>query len=445
MRLGFTVMRPAPPSEFALLEAAMQRQQLRSERRRVAVFACLLGALMLVPFTLANLPGLTDDDLQPRLAAVALPLTLMIGVFLVYEVAVLRWLGRLVAAGRLPPPVFAYAHTVVELSMPTAGLLVGGVYAGGITMLSGSVPFVYFLFLCLAALNLNTRLCVFAGVVAGAQFLAVSLALLNREPAHPGPESPLLAMLHSPHQYVVKSVFLVLAGVITGFVARQIKRQLRTGLQTLEERDRAVSIFGQHVSPQVADLLLKQPMNAGGQEREVCVMFLDIRDFSRIAGERSPGEVMDYLNTLFTFIIPVINEHNGIVNKFLGDGFMAVFGAPLDEGDPSRNAVRAARLILDKVEEMNRSGAIPPTRLGIGLHLGVAITGNVGGGDRKEYTVIGDVVNLAARIEQATKTYQARLLVSEAVYQALSGETGEDVGLVELKGQAKPTRLYKLA
>lgn len=445
MCFGFIFMPPALSSEFALLEAAMQRQQLRSERRRVAVFACLLGTLMLVPFALLNLPSLTDEDLRPRLAAVALPFTAMIGVFLVYEVAVLLWLGRLISTERLPPPGFAYVNTVVELSLPTAGLLIGGAYAGGITMLSGAVPFVYFLFLSLAALNLNTRLCIFAGIVAGAQFLAVSFMLLQREPVNPNPESPVLAMLHSPHQYLLKSAFLVLAGVITGFVARQIKRQLRTGLQTLEERDRAVCIFGQHVSPQVADLLLKQPMNAGGQEREVCVMFLDIRDFSRIAGERAPGEVMDYLNTLFSFIIPVINEHSGIVNKFLGDGFMAVFGAPLNEGDPSRNAVRASLIILDKVAEMNQSGAIPPTRLGIGLHLGVAITGNVGGGDRKEYTVIGDVVNLAARIEQATKTYQARLLVSEAVYQALSDEAGEDVGLVELKGQAKPTRLYKLA
>lgn len=438
-------MRAAPSSEFAFLEAAIQRQQLRSEHRRVAVFAGLLGLLILVPFTLAKLPGLTDDDLRPRMAALALPLTLLIGIFLAYELAVLRWLGRLMTAERLPPPGFTYLNTLVELSLPTAGLVVGSAFIGGINMLSGAIPSVYFLFLCLAALNLNPRLCAFTGIAAGAQFLTVSLILLQRESSQPEFESPLLAMLHSPHQYVIKSAFLVLGGGISGFVARQIRRQLRMGLQTLEERDRAVSIFGQHVSPQVADLLLKQSVNASGEEREVCVMFLDIRDFSRIAGERSPAEVMDYLNTLFSFIIPVINEHNGIVNKFLGDGFMAVFGAPLDGGNPSRNAVRASRLILNQVEKMNQDGKIAATRLGIGLHLGVAITGNVGGGDRKEYTVIGDVVNLAARIEQATKNFNARLLVSEAVYLELADEAGEDLGQVELKGQTKSTRLFKLA
>jgi adenylate cyclase len=277
------------------------------------------------------------------------------------------------------------------------------------------------------------------------EFLVTSLVLLHLTPMGSGEESPMLAILRSPHQYVIKSAFLMLGGCIAGFVAAQIKRQLMSALQTLEERDRAISIFGQHVSPQVAELLLHQPVDSTGEERRVCVMFLDIRDFSRIAGERSPTEVMDYLNTLFSFMIPVINEHRGIINKFLGDGFMAVFGAPLDDCDPCKNAVTASLAILEKIKEMNDAKKIPPTKLGIGLHLGMAITGNVGGGDRKEYTVIGDAVNLAARIEQATKQFQAQLIISEEVAKALETSSGEDLGLVELKGQARPVRLFKLA
>jgi len=252
-------------------------------------------------------------------------------------------------------------------------------------------------------------------------------------------------MLASPHQYVVKSALLLAGGLIAGFVASQIRRQLAQALATLQERDRAISIFGQHVSPQVAELLLKQPIDSAGQERNVCVMFLDIRDFSRLANVRAAPEVMDYLNTLFGFMIPVINEHQGIVNKFLGDGFMAVFGAPVDDGDQCRHAVDAAREILRRVDQLNRDGRIPQTRLGIGLHLGRAVTGNVGGSERKEYTVIGDVVNLASRIEQATKQYAACLLVSETVAKSLGGGAGEDMGLVELKGQAQAVRLFKLA
>ena len=152
-------------------------------------------------------------------------------------------------------------------------------------MLSGGVPFIYFLFLCLAALNLNSRLCIFAGAVASVEFLATSLVLLRLSPATSGAESPLLAIVSSPHQYITKSLFLVLGGWIAGFVAMQIRRQLMNALQTVAERDRAISIFGQHVSPQVAELLLHQPVGSAAQERQVCVMFLDIRDFSRFAGE----------------------------------------------------------------------------------------------------------------------------------------------------------------
>ena len=129
----------------------------------------------------------------------------------------------------------------------------------------------------------------------------------------------------------MKGALLLAGGLIAGLLPPD---PATTGarVETLEERDRAVSIFGQHVSPQVADLLLKQPLNYAGQERNVCVMFLDIRDFSKLSSERTATEVVEYLNILFAPMIPVINSHSGIVNKFLGDGFMAVFGAPLDDG-----------------------------------------------------------------------------------------------------------------
>jgi adenylate cyclase len=176
-------------------------------------------------------------------------------------------------------------------------------------------------------------------------------------------------------------------------------------------------------------------------------MFLDIRDFSRLANDHSPSEVMSYLNILFGFMIPVINEHHGIINKFLGDGFMAVFGAPIKDDKQCHHAVDAAMKILGHVEQLKVEGRIPPTRLGIGLHIGRVITGNVGGTERKEYTIIGDAVNLASRIEQATKQLGGQLLVSQAVAAMIAGAkyTAQDMGLIELKGQAQPVRLFKLA
>ena len=149
---------------------------------------------------------------------------------------------------------------------------------------------------------------------------------------------------------------------------------------------------------------------------------------------------MSYLNILFGYMIPLINEHHGIINKFLDDGFMAVFAAPIQDDKQCHHAVDAAMEILRYVEQLNAEGRIPPTRVGIGLHVGRVITGNVGGMERKEYTIIGDAVNLASRIEQATKQLGGQLLVSQAVATMIAGANCKavDMGLIELKGQAQP-------
>src|SRR5207248_2173036 len=135
------------------------------------------------------------------------------------------------------------------------------------------------------------------------------------------------------------------------------------------------------------------PLCLGGELRSVGVMFLDIRNFSSYAAGERPEAVMAYLNTLFDFMIDIVNEHQGIVNKFLGDGFMAVFGAPVEDAERCAHAVGASLEILERLDRLNAAGKIRPTRVGIGLHMGEAVTGNVGSADRKEYTIIGDVVN----------------------------------------------------
>jgi adenylate cyclase len=298
----------------------------------------------------------------------------------------------------------------------------------------------------LTALYLDAGLSVFAGLLAAACFLWLSAG--GGGAVAPAVVPPGWEALASPLSYELRSVMLLIGGVVAAFVGRQIRRQVEATVHSLNERDRAVSIFGQHVSPQVAELLLRQPVDYPGEERHVCVLFLDIRDFSRIAAERSAAEVVSYLNVLFGPLIRTVNEHGGIVNKFLGDGFMAVFGAPLPDDSPCENAVAASRAILASVDSLARAGTIPATRVGIGLHTGEAVTGNVGSPERKEYTVIGDVVNLASRIEQATKTFGAQLLASEQVVRSLGEATrsgAEDLGPVELKGQPAPVRVYKLA
>ena len=215
-----------------------------------------------------------------------------------------------------------------------------------------------------------------------------------------------------------------------------------------DERNQILRLFGQHTSPAIAEELLRAgPDPATSRRQHVCVMFLDIRGFMTFSEKNSPEAVVDYLNTLFEFMIKLVNRYHGIIHQLLGDGFMAIFGAPLSHGNDSRNAVKAALAIIDRVRAACAVGRIPPTRVGIGLHAGEVVAGTVGSVIHKEYKVTGDVVNLAARIEQLTKQYDAQLLVSDAVWNALDPDQfeGDSIGAVDVRGRAGAVHLYKLA
>jgi len=176
-------------------------------------------------------------------------------------------------------------------------------------------------------------------------------------------------------------------------------------------------------------------------------MFLDIRNFTNFSERTSPKEVVAFLDVLFDPLVTIVNKHGGIVNKFLGDGFMAVFGAPVAEGQPCREAILAALEIVTEVENMVDDYKIPPTKIGIGIHAGEAITGTVGARSRKEYTVIGDTVNLASRIEQLTKKFGAQVLVSDAVWDNAGPMDiqAEPMEKTEVKGREAPVQVYKIA
>jgi adenylate cyclase len=166
------------------------------------------------------------------------------------------------------------------------------------------------------------------------------------------------------------------------------------------------------------DKLMTLKPDLRSEKRNVCVMFLDIRNFTSFAEQRAPEEVVSYLESLFEFMIEIVNRHHGVINKFLGDGFMAVFGAPLSDGDDCLHAIAAAQEILTRVDLEVTHGNVLPTRVGIGLHAGEAVTGSIGTALRREYAVIGDVVNLASRIEQLNKQFGSQFLISETVWKA---------------------------
>jgi adenylate cyclase len=276
------------------------------------------------------------------------------------------------------------------------------------------------------------------GLVAAGEYLLLALLLVPLPAADP---------MGLPVYHVGRGVFIALTGLASGFVAAQIRRQVVALVQTVEERGRLLTVFGQQVSPPIARELTRSREGPASQKRYVAVMFLDIRNFTQFATRRSPEDVVAYQNAIFGFMLEIVARHHGIVNQLLGDGFMATFGAPVDVGNSSVNAVAAGREILAALRDRIAQGHVEPTRVGIGVHAGEAIVGNVGTAQRKQYSVTGTVVILAARIEAANKELGSQFLISEQVWNDLENRAdgGEAVGPVALKGNEEPMLLYRLA
>lgn len=209
----------------------------------------------------------------------------------------------------------------------------------------------------------------------------------------------------------------------------------------LAERRRLHAAFGTYVDPALAAKLLEQGDDVfTGERREVTVMFIDIRDFTPFAEANTAEDTVARLNTLFEIVVPAVVEAGGHVNKFLGDGALAVFGAPNDLADHADAALRAAKTIHRLVTE--RFGE--ELRIGIGINTGVVIAGTIGGGGKLEFTLIGDAVNVAARVEQLTKTTGDTILLTQQCIEALPSRPPElvDRGSYALKGKSAPVRVF---
>ncbi len=214
-----------------------------------------------------------------------------------------------------------------------------------------------------------------------------------------------------------------------------------------EERDRVLNVFGRHTSPTVVEELLRYDSDPPSRRAEVCVMFLDLRGFTTFAEQAEPEEVVDYLNAFFAQTTEAVTSRGGIIHQLLGDGFLAVFGAPIAHEDDCTRAVDAALDIVQRIETECSTGRLRPTNLGIGLHAGEVVAGTVGSSLHKEYKITGDVVNVAARIEQLCKDYDAQILVSEAVWerQTVDRADFQDLGQVQIRGRSDLLGLRKLA
>jgi adenylate cyclase len=216
----------------------------------------------------------------------------------------------------------------------------------------------------------------------------------------------------------------------------------------LEERERVKDVFNKFHSKEIAQQLLKGEIKLGGVRKQVAILFSDLRNFTTMSEAMQPEEVVEMLNEYLTAMVTAIRKHGGIIDKFVGDAVIAVWGIPDSAESDVENSVKAAlemRKALGDLNVKRQKRGKDSLKIGIGIHYGPAVAGNVGSEEKMEYTVLGDSVNLASRIESLTKQMDTDILVSSTVVEKLEHAFPvEFCGNVNVKGKAEAVKVFKI-
>jgi adenylate cyclase len=236
--------------------------------------------------------------------------------------------------------------------------------------------------------------------------------------------------------------------VHTGDELEDLARGFNTMVDGLKERDKLRTTFGKYMTAAVMEHLLAGKVALGGESLKVTILFTDIRSFTTISEKMDPQHLVALLNEYFTEMVGIVMQEDGVVDKYIGDAIMAVFGAPVPKPEDAVNAVRAAvrmRRSLRRLNERLAARGLPTLRTGIGIHTGEVVAGNIGSEKRMEYTVIGDAVNLASRLETSTKELGVNVLISDDTYELTKHAIeARPVREITVKGRKQPVMTYEV-
>jgi adenylate cyclase len=420
------------------------QENLRREKQRAGLLSIVFGAgVFIATFFHTFIPESAFP--QHAKAEVLRVVFIFVGFMSLYELSIWNLFRIWLKKGVKMPQFTKYLNATFEVtSISLLMYMISDKFDHPILVMLSPFATFYYFFIILSTLRLNFWISLYTGFVAGCEYLLLSLYLLE-EPSVIADSFDLYMSVSFP--YTVKSGILILCGACAGFVSRQIQKSIQKSIEGNEIHNQLVTFFGQQVSPEIADLIIKEKGMLKSQHMKVSVLFLDIRNFTKYADKHTADEVVAYQNSFFRIIVDVVNRHGGIVNQFLGDGCMITFGAPIPLKNPAENAVEAGLEIIAEIKKAVFEDRIIPTSVGIGVHVGDAVIGNIGTETRQQFSITGNVVILAARIEQLNKVYGTNMLVSQDVINELPEHPAltELLGVVDVKGMEEGVELYKLS
>ena len=431
--------------EKKLFEVQLNREILFSERLRVVLmgstyFFLLIVFLILTTILKSQLSGIIIDFTPMHIVAG------LFAIFTLREFIIKKYIDRVITEQIIldytKRDKIRFINIIGEISIPSFILLVFAFYYEAYIVLSTPVVLLYLIMIMLTTLSLNAKISFTSGIVAAVEYFIIIVIFLksNDNSGYDG-------VLVKPYIYYAKSIIIFAGGCIAAVISSQLRKRIFSSYASVIEQNRIINLFGQQVSQQIVDELVSAEEEISSKRKFVCIMFLDIRGFTSYAEKREPEEIIEYQNKVFGFMIDAITRNKGIINQFLGDGYMATFGAPVSHSNDCQNALNAALEIINILEKKNSESDFDSTRIGIGLHAGYVVAGNVGTNIRKQYSISGNTVILASRIEQLNKQFNSQLLVSEEVLNNVdtSGIQYESLGDVNLKGREKPVKIYKIS
>jgi len=310
-----------------------------------------------------------------------------------------------------------------------------------------SMPY-YFLMIIISGFFFNHKLSILTGLLTGIEFFSMFLVGKPHLMQMIKDDSYLGNIIMNPSYYFFQSFSMMFGGIIIGLLSITMKKLINNFLKEEKEKHSIDKLFGQFVSHDIKNKIINEKKDIIGERKNVAVMFSDIRSFSSLSESLSPESIVLQLNQYFDKMVNCVASNGGTVDKFIGDGMMCVFGGLIELDNPCDSAIKAACMMRGELQTLNsnwENKSFPQFDIGIGIHYGDVLQGTIGSKERKEFTVIGDTVNTASRLESVTKDFDYKIIFSDVVYGELSDEIkakSVSLGSVNVKGKKKNISIF---